>query len=150
MIHNFQTENKAKADAALIVYAIYRSRNKERGPSGLGMWGQIERFVKVSAKRSTTLGEFVDKFKRKMACDTISPAYTNSDDDSDFAQLSDDGTIIVKNQEKRRNFMIDILSAEEPHQKEVLKVLYKETQLIVLLVRARLEMEKLKVEEKKK
>lgn len=144
MIHNFRTDKKENADAALIVYAIYRSRDKDRGPSGLGMWGQIERFIKVSSKRSVTLGEFVDKFKKKMACDTISPQHAKTDE-AGFAQIQSDGSIVVKEQSSSRSFMIDVLESEESHQRKVIDALYKETQLIVLLVRARIEMEKIDI-----
>ena len=143
MIHNFETNNKAKADAALLVYAVYRSRNKDKGPKGLEMWGQIERFIRVSAKRSNSVGAFLDKFKKKMACDTINPRYTNADESIHYAKIDETGSILISENPKKRNFMIDILEADEAHQKEVLKVLYKETQLIVLLVRTRLEMEKI-------
>lgn len=142
MINNFDTDNKAKADAATIVYAVYRSRNRDKGPKGLDMWGQIERFIRVSAKRSNSVGAFLDKFKKKMACDTINPRYTKTDSNSTYAKVDENGSIVVADNDKRRNFMIDILESEEAHQKEIIKMLYKETQLIVLLVRSRLETEK--------
>lgn len=148
MINNFETDNQAKADAATVVYAVYRSRNRDRGPKGLDMWGQIERFVRVSAKRSDTIGQFLDKFKKKMACDTVNPRYAETDYASSHARLNPDGTIIVSDNKDKRNFMINILESDKQHQKKIINALYKETQLIVLLVRARLENEKQYQEEK--
>ena len=52
MIYGFDTQDKEAATAALIVYAIYRSRDIKRFKVSTQMWGQIERFVKSSAKRA--------------------------------------------------------------------------------------------------
>lgn len=142
MINNFDTQKIENADAAMLVYVVYKSRNRDRGPSGVDMWGQIERYIYTSAKRSSTLGQFLDKFKRKMGCDTINPRHAKTDNQADFAKYYDSGEIAVIRNDGKRNFMIDILEADESHQKKVLDVLRNQTQLVVLLVRDRLEMEK--------
>ena len=64
MLLGFETENKVKANAAFIIYVIYRSRDKKRGPSGVDMWGQIERFAKASAKRAEDIDDFVEAYKK--------------------------------------------------------------------------------------
>lgn len=74
MIHDFDTDDLTLAQAALVVYTVYRHRNKKRFKIHLGMWGQIERFVKASAKRATTLPLFLESFKVKMSCETLKEA----------------------------------------------------------------------------
>lgn len=51
MIFNFDTTDNNYALASLLVYAIYRSRDKKRFKVTPEMWGQIQRFIKASVKR---------------------------------------------------------------------------------------------------
>lgn len=143
MLYGFVTENSTIGGACLLVYAIYRSRDIKRSPSGVDMWGQIERFARASAKRSATIGEFTDKFKRKMCCSTINPKWLKNGIKSVNAMVNrSTGEIISFGNENIRDFAIDIFQADEETQREIIDRLYYETQLIILLVRDRLEREK--------
>ena len=122
MLFGFNTENEVKAKAAMLIYVIYKSRDVKRAPSGLDMWGQIERFAKAAAKRSEEIDDFVNSFKRKMACSTINPYWMRND-------ISATNAIISKNRE--------IMSFG----------IYNKTQIVILLVRDRLEREKMFVQE---
>lgn len=142
MLYGFATENEAKAKAAYLVYAIYRSRDPERGPSGVDMWGQIERFVKASAKRALTIDDFVDAFKRRMKCSTINPVKisglaTNARVNPETGEI-----IVLAGLENQRDFGIEILELPEEEASAVLDCLYTKTQIIILLVRDRLERER--------
>lgn len=142
MLYGFRTKDRNAAAAALIVYAVYRSRNRKRGPSGVDMWGQIERFTKVSAKRAISLGAFLETFKRKMACETINPKWCDSGSEVMTAIQDELGNIIVSgNQDgEKRQFLTEIL--ESGKDQEILYQLYKETARVIMLVRDRLEREK--------
>ena len=118
MLFGFNTENEVKAKAAMLIYVIYKSRDVKRAPSGLDMWGQIERFAKAAAKRSEEIDDFVNSFKRKMACSTINPYWMRND-------ISATNAIISKNRE----------------------IMSNKTQIVILLVRDRLEREKMFVQE---
>lgn len=141
MYYNFDTENQNAATAALLVYAIYRSRDVKRFKVTPDMWGIIERAVKSTAKRAMNLGEFIEKLKPKLACSTIHPRWAKTMPDGvvsmkqmpdgSFAQVSDLG---------RRQFLTDVLG--EVDHGVVLDVLYRQTALIILLVRDRIEREK--------
>lgn len=48
MIYNFDTNAQHEAVSALLVYAVYRSRDRKRFKVTPEMWGQIERFCKAS------------------------------------------------------------------------------------------------------
>lgn len=137
MLLKFQTKDMTSAKAAMLVYAIYRSRDKKRGPSGVDMWGQVERFTRSAAMLSADVGEFVGMFKRKMACDTINPRWMETDA---LPEPNEWGEIIVKGD--RRQFMPDIMECGAEEQADIVDRLYRQTSKIILLVRARLEDEK--------
>lgn len=139
MLYGFRTKNEHAAAAALLIYAVYRSRNRKRGPQGVDMWGQIERFTKVSAKRATTIGTFLETFKRKMACETINPKWCESGSRVMTAIEDELGNIIVSGGEGRQ-FLTEII--ESGNDEKILYQLYKETARVIMLVRDRLEREK--------
>lgn len=142
MLLGFETENEVKANAAFIIYVIYRSRDKKRGPSGVDMWGQIERFAKAAAKRAEGIDDFVESFKRKMACTTINPKWMKNDTKSANARVTKNGDIMVFSNNENRSFGLDVFENEKLG-KEIVDCIYKKTQIIILLVRDRLEREKM-------
>lgn len=142
MLLGFETENEVKANAAFIIYVIYRSRDKKRGPSGVDMWGQIERFAKAAAKRAEGIDDFVESFKRKMACTTINPKWMKNDTKSANARITENGDIMVFSNNENRSFGLDVFENEKLG-KEIVDCIYKKTQIIILLVRDRLEREKM-------
>lgn len=146
MLLGFETENEVKASAAFVIYVIYRSRDKKRGPSGVDMWGQIERFAKASAKRAEGIDEFINSFKRKMACATINPRWMKNDIESTNARVMKNGEIVVFQNIDSRSFGLDVFENEELG-KEVVDCIYQKTQIIILLVRDRLEREKMFAQE---
>lgn len=143
MLFGFDTENEHVAAGALLVYAVYRSRDTRRGPSGYDMWEQIERFVRRAAKRADDVGGFLKRFKPMMACGTINPRWTGTGSVAMNAVQFKDGSILVRDRaEEPRDFMLSITEAPVAYQEEIINTLYEQTQRIILLVRDRLEREK--------
>lgn len=138
MIYNFDTNNQNQAVAALLVYAIYRSRDKKRFKVSLEMWGQILGFVKSSAKRAKTLPAFIDKLQAKMSCPSLNPQWLEVGIQGKALLRSGDSLIEMPRQ--GRSFLTDVL--DKADDKAVLDILRYETQVVVLLVRDRLEQEK--------
>ena len=145
MLLGFNTENEIKAKAAMLVYVIYKSRDAKRGPSGLDMWGQIERFAKAAAKRSEGIDDFVNSFKRKIACSTINPYWMRNDISATNAAVLKDGSIMSFVGDLRV-FGLEIFD-DEANGKEIVECLYSKTQIVILLVRDRLEREKVFAQE---
>lgn len=141
MLLGFNTENEVKARAAFIIYVIYKSRDAGRGPSGLDMWGQIERYAKSSAKRSEGIDDFINAFKRKMACSTINPYWMRGDVAASNAAVLDDGSVMTFGGDIRA-FGLEVFDDEESGE-EIVNCIYSKTQVIILLVRDRLEREKM-------
>lgn len=140
MWFNFQTNCYEEAVGALIVYAVYRSRDK-RFKVSMDMWGVIERAVKSVAKRASDLDVFIERLKPKLSCPTIKPQFSQTllDIPVDFIALPDGG--YIRREEKgKREFLVDVLEGVE--HKAVLENLYKKSSKIILLVRDRLERER--------
>jgi len=144
MLFGFDTENESVAAGALLVYAVYRSRDPKRGPSGYDMWEQIERFVRRAAKRAEDVGDFLKNFKPLMGCGTINPYWTKTGIIAMNAIQLEDGSIVVRGGQNGgpRDFMISITEASTEQQHAIVDALYNQTQRIILLVRDRLEREK--------
>lgn len=144
MLFGFDTKDEIIASGALLVYAVYRSRNKNRGPSGTDMWGQIERFARASAKRADSVGDFIAAFKRRMACETINPRWCKTGIIAGRVARTDTGEIMVfgGDGEEQRDFMIQIVECKAEKQAQIVEAIYEHTQRIILLVRDRLEREK--------
>lgn len=141
MIYNFDTHDPTASTAALLVYAVYRSRDKRKFKVSPEMWGQIDRFVKASAKRARNLPQFIDALMPKLCCPSINPHWMRigmsgrmvdmgGGQFGEFASTNADG----------REFLTAILETDSTL--DVLNKLYKETTFIILLVRDRLEREK--------
>lgn len=138
MIYNFDTEKNDEATAALIVYAIYRSRDRKRFKVSPEMWGQIDRFVKASAKRAQTIPQFIDNLMPKMSCASIHPKTMEVAVTGRLLQVGNE--FMEFKQDDKRTFLTRVIA--ECNEKNVLNKLYKETAWIVMLVRDRLEQEK--------
>jgi len=140
--YNFDTENEHEAAAALLVYVIYRSRDKKRFKVRSEIWQQIERAVKSTAKRSETLQDFIEKLKPKLMCGSIQPrwAQTIPEDVISMKMNPETGELIQIKDKGQRKFLTDVL--REVDHKKVLEILYKNASFVVLLVRDRLEREK--------
>lgn len=138
MIYNFDTDDRSAAVGALVVYAIYRSRDRKRFKVTPEMWGQIQRFTKAAAKRSKAIPQFIDKFSKSMSCDSISPKWLEVAVTGRMFQSGSDFISIP--QPDRRQFLTEVLN--NANEAEVLKKLNNETQYLIMLVRDRLETEK--------
>ena len=121
MLSGFDTDDRAAAIGALLVYSIWRSRDVRRLKVDTSLWARVERFTKGSAKRAQSLPEFVERLKPRLACETVR------------AVTGEDGN---------RDFLTGVLTRPSADPHLVLRKLYRETSLCVLLVRERLEREK--------
>lgn len=142
MRYGFDTDDHATATAALLVYAVWRSRDRTRFKITPDVWGQIERFTKASAKRSREIADFIEAFKPRLLCATIHPramavgiagAPVVRFDGGAFAELESE-------RDAQREFLTGVLA--EADEAAVLYRLYKQTALVILLVRERLERER--------
>lgn len=145
MIHNFDTGDECKAVAALCLYATYRSRS-DRFKIDKQVWDRVERFTKGAAKRARCVGEFIERLKPQLCCDSLSPRWCRSDvspAETAIVERDENGMmdgIIVRSGEGQRDFMVRVV--ETCDQRGVLDAAYKQTSMVVALVRDRIEREK--------
>lgn len=118
MIYDFDTDEQALADAALLVYSVYRSKS-ERFKISTDMWNQIARFIQSAAQGSLTVSDFLNRFSDKMKADSISSIKQGSDT------------------------LLSLIN--KMNSKEVIRRLVKEHVFVILVVRTRLDGEKKKV-----
>ena len=147
MIYGFDTADTHIATAALMVYATWRSRDKKRFKVTPELWGQIERFAKGSAKRATNIARWLEAFKPRVACETISPRWmaTGLQGAITIAPVRDsEGTLTgyarAEPRDGTREFLAEAVKRID--ERRVIDLLYRETAWVVLLVRDRLEREK--------
>ena len=138
-MYGFDTEKEERAIAALVVYVVYRSRDNTRFKVSTKMWDQITGFVRLSAKKSTNIPEFIDYFRKPMRCESITAKYCEVDG-KQAAKMLSSGELFVSGQTEQRQFLTSLL--EQANQSKVLHALIKETAFIIMLVRERLEIEK--------
>lgn len=141
MIYGFEAKTPAEATAALLVYATWRSRDRRRFRVTPEVWGQVERFVKGSAKSARTLGGFLELLKPKLQCATLHPrAMAVGLHGVALLDAGGGAVIAAAAPPDQREFLTAVFGAAD--ERAVLDVLYRETALVILLVRDRLERER--------
>lgn len=142
MRYGFDTEHDHEAVAALLVYAIWRSRDRRRFRITPDVWGQIERFTKASAKRSTTIPRFIEALKPKLLCATIHPKAMEVGlrGTIPLVETPDGAFIQTATPDDQREFLTQIVGIADT--RSVLETLYRDTAWVILLVRDRLERER--------
>jgi hypothetical protein len=140
-VYGFETDDPHLATAALLVYATWRSRDRARFKVTPDVWAQVERFVKAAAKRSTTLAQFLDRLKPRLACGTIHPQAIAVGMAGAVPLVSGPGGELIElAQAPTREFGVGVI--ESADQRAVIDALYRETTYVILLVRTRLEGER--------
>lgn len=129
---NFNTENLSRAKAALILYAMFRSRSKNSPLNGLETWNRFTTYIRGSAIKSTNIAEFIQHFCHVAKIQSINPKYLS--DGRDFVFMSD-GSLIQANNLK--DYKLDVLSDDT-----LILLFEKEGILLTILVRERLQREK--------
>ena len=142
MIYGFDTTDDAAATASLLLYAIWRSRDRKRFKITPELWGQVERFTKAAAKRAYSLPDFIERLKPRLCCDSLDPRAMRIGASGVIPLLAvGDGAFIEQDAPaEQREFLTALL--DQADTKAVLTVLYRETAYAVLLVRDRLERER--------
>ena len=136
MYYNFNTDDLSKAKAALLIYAMYKSRDKNSPLNGLETWTRAESFCKGACLKSSTTAEFVTKFKEMAKVGAIKPYCLADIHDGESLVVMLDGSVVSGDGFK--NYQISILEDNE-----IRKIIEKEYPLIIMLVRERIQREKM-------
>lgn len=144
MLYDFDTNVQEEAIASLIIYSIYKSRDINKFKVTPDMWGIIERSVKSCATSSANLKSFIECLKNKLHCSTIkiNTFALNTPMEEILIEI-EEGHLIGKVPTKDFRFL-KLIDGSTADVKEVLKCLKNYTTFLILLVRSRLEMDKMK------
>lgn len=133
MLYNFDTSDAGRARAALLIYALFKSRDAGSPLNGLETWSRAESFCKAGCLKSSNTAEFVTRFKEMAKIPSIKPYYLT---DSDGLVQMPDGSVIQS--DKIRDYKMGIFEDDTIRQ-----TIEREYPIIVMLVRERIQREKL-------
>ena len=137
MLYKFDTESVEHAKCALLMYALYKSRDKSSPLNGVETWDRFNSFIRGACLKSTNMREFVQNFCRKAKVESIKPYFLGTDD---LVVLPDTGEVIQS--KEWRNYNINIFEDDS-----LLNIINNETLYIITLVRERIQREKLNGED---
>lgn len=137
MKYHFDTTDESAAVAALLVYAVWRSRDISKFKVTPEVWEQATRFIKASAKRAETITQFLESLMPRFCTTVLKPKWLEVGYRG-ITSLSN-GEYMQSNA-PRREFLTGLIN--ESDHAEVISRLFNETAWVVLLVRDRLEHEK--------
>ena len=135
MLYNFDTESIKHAKAALLLYAIYKSRGSNSPLNGLETWDRFNSFVRASCIKSKNTAEFVQNFCKKAGIGSIKPVFLQTEEP---VKMQDGELMFFEN---LKNFRIDVFNDE------LLELFRNETIYLIMLVRERIQREKVYGEE---
>ena len=132
MFYDFETDDLKRAKAALILYAIYRSRAKNSSLNGVDTWNRFTSYIRGACLKSTNTAEFASHFSKMAGTGSIKPCYLKS---SNGLVLQPDGSLIVS--ENVKDYKIGVFEDDD-----LLPILERESVLLTMLVRERIQREK--------
>lgn len=135
MLYNFDTDNRKLANAALVLYALYKSRGQKSPMNGIETWNRVESYCVGACKKSRTTSEFVTKFKELGKVGAIKPRYLADPTKSTAVVGMPDGTLVES--DKVKDYRTGLLEDDE-----VRKTIETEYPLVTILVRERIQREK--------
>ncbi len=135
MYYNFDTDDLTRAKAALLLYAMYRSRDKQSSLNGVDTWTRFTAYIQGACLKSSTTAEFVQAFCKKARVSAIKPRYL---DTGDPVRMPDGEMIEAEGVHDYRAGIVEDNS--------LLPVLNRENVYLTLLVRERIQRERLEGE----
>ena len=133
MLYQFDTDSVEHAKAALLIYAAYKSRSQSSPLNGLETWDRCAAFIRGACLKSHTTAEFLQEFCRKGKIESVKPCYLST---GDPVLMPDTGELIHAN--GVRDYRLNIVADDS-----LLPILTRESQYVIMLVRERIQREKL-------
>lgn len=133
MQFKFDTDSVKHAKAALLLYAMYKSREKNSSLNGLETWNRFTEYIRGACLKSCTTAEFCNNFCHMAKVGSIKPCYLQTDGG---IRMLPDGSLVQSDSIK--DYKLSIVEDDE------LLLLYeKEGYYLTMLVRDRIEREKM-------
>lgn len=132
MQFGFDTESVEHGRAALLLYAMFKSRDRSSSLNGLETWSRFTSYIRGASLKSRTTAEFVQNFCRMAKISSIRPRYLT---EGGFVQLPTGELIASDNIKDYR------LSLFENN--DLMGLYEKEGVYLTMLVRERIQRERL-------
>ena len=132
MYYKFDCEDKEHGRAALILYAVYKSRDKTSSVAGKETWDRFSAYIKAACLKSENTAQFVQELCHKTKTNSIKPLYL---DDGAPVALAGTHDLIVSDDFK--NYRLDVLADDN-----LMEILKKESIYLLMLVRERIQRER--------
>lgn len=129
----FTTENETRAKAALILYAAYRSRNKNSSLNGIETWNRFSAYIRGACLKSENTAQFINVFCKMADIGSIKPCYLKT---HGGMMMLADGSLIQSSEVKE--YKIDLFEDDS-----LMSIFENEGQLLVMLIRERVQREKM-------
>lgn len=136
MRYQFDTDDELKARAALLLYAVYRSRSSNSPVSGMDTWTRFAAYMRGASIKSSSTAGFIQELCRKCKTENIKPRYL---DTGDPVINRESGELI----EAEGYYDYRMSSFNDDN---LLRIFREESQYLILLVRERLQREKMEGE----
>ena len=133
MYFNFDTDDLKRAKAALLLYAMYRSRDKNSPLNGLETWDRFAAFVRGACLKSYTTAGFVTEFCRKAKIGSVRPRYLST---GEPVKMPDSGNLIRA--DGVSDYRLSVIEDDS-----LLPLYAEESQYLIMLVRERIQREKM-------
>ena len=137
MLYKFNTDSVKHASAALLLYAMYRSRNKNSPLNGLETWDRFNSFIRGACLKSSTTAEFMQKFCRAAKIDSVKPSYLST---GEPVMIPVTGELIVS--ESIKDYRLPLIEDNS-----LLRIFADESIYLCMLVRDRIQREKMEYKE---
>lgn len=134
MYFKFDTDDLDHAKAALLLYGMYRSREKDSPLNGLETWSRFQSLVRGSCLKASNTAEFVQSFCKKAKIDSVKPHYLDTDEP--VLIPGTDGELVQS--EGVKDYRLSILADNN-----LLHLYNMESIYLIMLVRERIQREKL-------
>lgn len=132
MLYKFDTDRVEHAKAALLLYAMYRSRNQNSPLNGLETWDRFQTFVRGACLKANTTAEFVQAFCKKAKIDSVKPRYL---DTGEPVVMPETGELIMS--AGIADYRLGIVADND-----LLRLYNTESMYLIMLVRERIQREK--------
>lgn len=132
MQFGFNTESVNHGKAALLLYAMYRSRELSSSLKGLETWERCSRFIRGAVLKASTVAEFVQQFCKMADVQTIKPHYLKTDG---LVEIDDIGTLAQV--DGLYNYQLELFENQE-----ILDLFNNESMYLIMLVRERIQRER--------
>ena len=129
----FDTESLEHAKAALLLYAMYRSRDTTSPLNGTETWNRFASFIRGAILKSTTTAEFCSNFCKMAKIGSIRPSYLSTDRGM---VMMPDGSIVQSDAIK--DYKLDLMEDDT-----LAHIFEREGQYLTMLVRERIQRDKM-------